>query len=309
MPDVQKTQALYDVTRKWFAVIPPIICPLNFIFDAPFGRFAPSEDSIFLVDGIKAWIFMELVSPTSFLYSFLSSPLSPTSAGTAPPLSLAHPPTLLASLYLLHYLNRALISPLRTPSRSKSHIMVPASAVLFNVVNGSLMGAYLSSPAARAFLAGAFARPAFWAGVGLWALGFAGNIVHDEILLNIRRNANAKGKAKKGADDNEDAEGKGKAKKGKQEHYAVPHGLLYRFISYPNYFCEWAEWLGFALAAAPVFSVTSFGAFLATVSPPWLFFLSEVFLMVPRAVKGHQWYRRRFPDYPKERKAVIPFLL
>ncbi|KAI0776285.1 hypothetical protein BD413DRAFT_708986, partial [Trametes elegans] len=50
MPDVQKTQALYDVTRKWFAVIPPIICPLNFIFDAPFGRFAPSEDSIFLVD-------------------------------------------------------------------------------------------------------------------------------------------------------------------------------------------------------------------------------------------------------------------
>ena len=38
----------------------------------------------------------------------------------APSLSLSHPPTILAAAHI--YLNRALISPLRTPSRSKSHL-------------------------------------------------------------------------------------------------------------------------------------------------------------------------------------------
>ncbi|KAI8973963.1 3-oxo-5-alpha-steroid 4-dehydrogenase-domain-containing protein [Trametes punicea] len=311
MPDVQKAQALYDLVRKWFALMPTAICPLTFVIDAPFGRFSPSQDSIFLVDGIKSWIFMELIAPTTFLYTFLQSPLSPTAAGSAPPLTLTHPPTFLAALFLLHYLNRAIISPLRTPSRSKSHIMVPLSAVGFNVINGALLGAYLSSPTAQAFLAGGFERPQFWAGVVLWAVGLVGNIAHDEILLNIRRNAKAKGKARQitGAAKGDDDDDNGKSKKNKQEHYAIPHGLLYRFISYPNYFCEWMEWLGFAIAASPPPLITSLAAFLTTISPPWLFFFSEVLLMFPRAWKGHKWYHRRFPDYPKERKAVIPFIL
>lgn len=170
------------------------------------------------------------------------------------------------------------------------------------------MGAYLTSPQAEGYLSGAFGRPMFWLGVGLWAFGLAGNILHDEILLNIRRNAKAKGKAKATSEDFDsfdDANGK---KKNKQEHYAIPHGYLYKFISYPNYFCEWMEWLGFAMAASPVPSFTSLDAFLATVSPPFLFFLSEIFLMIPRAYRGHKWYHAKFPDYPKERKAVIPFL-
>lgn len=246
--------------------------------------------------GIKSWILMELVAPISLTYAFLNNPLS---TGSHPPLTLTHPPTFLAALYLLHYLNRALISPLRTPSRSKSHIGVTLSAVGFNVTNGTLLGTYLASPAAQAFLSGAFARPTFWFGVVLWALGLAGNILHDEILLNIRRKAKAKGKARASPPPTQR----------KQEHYAVPHGGLYRFISYPNYFCEWCEWFGFALAAAPPPSFASLGAFVVTAAPPWLFFLAEIAVMFPRAWKGHQWYHEKFPDYPKERKAVIPFLL
>jgi len=294
-----KMEAWYDTLRTWFAVIPPLVCPLTFVFDAPFGRFAPSENSILLVDGIKSWIAMELVSPSMFSYTYLKAPLT---SGSAPPLTLSHPSTFLSALFLIHYLNRAIISPLRTPSRSKSHISVPLSAVLFNSVNGFLLGSYLSSPAAQNFLAGAFSRPLFWGGVGLWAAGLAGNILHDEILLNIRRNARAKGKAKAS---NEDNNGKNK---NRQEHYAIPHGYLYNLISYPNYFCEWCEWLGFALAAAPLPSFASSTELLSTLSPPFLFFLSEVFLMLPRAYKGHKWYRKRFLDYPANRKAVIPYV-
>ena len=242
---------------------------------------------------------MELVAPLSFTYTFLHSPLSPSNFGKLPSLSLYHPPTFLAGLFLLHYLNRAILSPLRTPSRSKSHLGVPLSAVSFNIINGSLLGAYLSSPLAATFLEGAFSRPLFWTGIGLWAAGFAGNILHDEILLNLRRTAKTKGKAR--ADDDNNG-------KKKQEHYAIPYGYLYKYISYPNYFCEWLEWLGFALAASPVPSFASVAAFLETITPPFLFFYSEVLLMIPRAYRGHKWYMNKFPDYPKERKAVIPFL-
>lgn len=245
-------------------------------------------------------MFMELVSPSTFIYAYLHSPLSPLTFGTFPSLSIGNPSAVLAGLFLIHYANRAVLSPLRTPSRSKSHAIVVLAAIAFNFVNGSLLGAYLSSPEGLSYLAGAYQRPRFWFGILVWAAGFVGNIVHDEILLNIRWK-------KRAEDAKKTPEQIAKEKKG--EHYAIPHGLLYGYISYPNYFCEWIEWIGFALAASPLPSFQSWGAFLATVTPPFLFFAAEVLTMMPRAVKGHQWYHSRFPGYPKERKAVIPFVL
>ena len=226
---------------------------------------------------------MELVSPITFLYSFNKAPLS--IQPSVPSLHPSSPSGLMGLLFLIHYANRAVISPLRTPSRSKAHIIVPLCAITFNTINGTLMGSYLTSSGAQTSLQGAFSRPSFWFGVTLWALGFVGNILHDEILLRIRRNV------KKKSDD-------------EKQHYAIPYGYLYKYISYPNYFCEWVEWLGFALAAAPFPGVS-----LTTATPPWLFIASEVFLMAPRAVQGHAWYHRKFKDYPKERRAVIPFIL
>ncbi|KAH7883214.1 3-oxo-5-alpha-steroid 4-dehydrogenase-domain-containing protein [Phlebopus sp. FC_14] len=286
---------LYDAVRWWSFIIPPIVCPFEFIINAPFGRFAPSSAGIFVVDGIKSWIVMELVSPISFLYALTRSPLASSLADVGP---LTGPQLFLAGLFLVHYANRALVSPLRTPSRSKSHIVVPLSGACFNLVNGTLMGTYIGSSDAAAFLTGAFGRLSFWTGITLWLVGFCGNILHDEVLLNIRRNAKAKGKAKAAGDPS----------KNQKEHYAIPHGYLYKYLSYPNYFCEWSEWFGFALAASPLPPMTSLSAIAHTIQPPWLFFLAEVFLMIPRAYRGHRWYHETFPDYPKERKAVIPFI-
>jgi 3-oxo-5-alpha-steroid 4-dehydrogenase 1 len=288
---------------------------MQFFFDMPFGKFTPSKEGWWTIDGIihafpsaptltsnagiKSWIFMEAVAPVTVIYAYLQSPLSPTHFGSSPPLTLSHPPTLLAGLFVIHYINRAFISPLRTPSRAKSTLMVLASGTSFHLIHGLLLGAYLSSPAAEAYLDGAYGRARFWIGLALWMFGFVGNIIHDEILLNIRRN---RAMITPGNVDTTKQIGK--------ERYAIPYGGLYRFVSFPNYLCEWIEWLGYALAACPLPSLASGSGFVSTVAPPWLFFLcGAIAAMLPRAVRGHQWYHEKFQDYPKERKAVIPFLL
>ncbi|KAF8625970.1 hypothetical protein AX17_006695 [Amanita inopinata Kibby_2008] len=329
---MSSTNYLYNVARKWFVVASVTLFPVTFVINAPFGRFSPSRDSWLLVDGVKSWIVMELVSPLMFLYAYMTSPISYYTP-TLPAWS--SPQSILAFLYLVHYANRAVIGPLRTPSRSKSHIIVPLSAVAFNIINGLLMGSYLSSPFARMFLTPTYTyrRTSFYIGLALWFAGFVGNIAHDEILLNIRRKAKSKGKGK-AEERNDDHNRTDKTKSGKrvEEYYSIPQGLLYKYISYPNYFCEWIEWFGFALAAAPLpFEPSSFfrvtldvfstqtiksvfsepaHVFLPNLAPPYIFFLTEVLLMLPRAYNGHKWYKTRFGDaYPKERKIVIPFLL
>ncbi|KAH7099031.1 3-oxo-5-alpha-steroid 4-dehydrogenase-domain-containing protein [Auriculariales sp. MPI-PUGE-AT-0066] len=262
---------LYNAAARGFLVVWLAALPAQlFVLNAPFGRFTPKSQK-WTVDGIKAWMIMESVSPVALLTSYLKHPLSKAT----PPI--AHPATLLVGLYVAHYANRAIISPLRTPNRSRAHLVIPLAASLFNTFNGALMGAYLSSSIRPNLWT---SNPLFWPGVALFVLGLAGNIVHDEVLLDLRRST------PHGPDG--------------KPHYAIPYGWLYRWISYPNYFCEWVEWLGFAIAACPKPT---------TVAAPWLFFIAEIAVMLPRALRGHEWYHDKFKDYPRERKAVIPFLL
>lgn len=241
---------------------------------------------------------MELVSPLTFTYTYLKHAPRPFSLDTS---------TILAAAFLLHYLNRALISPLRTPSRSKAHFIVPLFGISFNLMNGYLQGAFLATsplPLTRP-------RPAVVLGLSLWALGLAGNIYHDEILLDVRRNTRYKGGP---------------------EVYSIPRGGLYSWVSYPNYLCEWVEWAGFAWAAAPPpwslsalllsllslpfrdlrFSRLMFdlGSWHPTYPAPYAFLLAEICTMLPRAHRGHRWYRRKFGiRYPKERWAILPGLV
>lgn len=77
--------------------------------------------------------------------------------------------------------------------------------------------------------------------------------------------------------------------------YAIPCGPLFRLVSCPNYLGEIIEWSGWALA---------------TWSAPGLVFaLWTAANLVPRAVRHHRWYGDTFADYPKERRALVPFVL
>ncbi len=77
--------------------------------------------------------------------------------------------------------------------------------------------------------------------------------------------------------------------------YRIPQGGGFRFVSSPNYFGEIVEWFGWAIA-------TWSDAGLA-------FALYTTANLAPRAMANHRWYRETFPDYPAERRALVPFVL
>ena len=77
--------------------------------------------------------------------------------------------------------------------------------------------------------------------------------------------------------------------------YRIPRGGLFRFVSCPNYLGELLEWCGWAVATWSLGGLS--------------FALWTAANLVPRALTHHRWYRERFPDYPAERKAILPFLL
>ena len=76
--------------------------------------------------------------------------------------------------------------------------------------------------------------------------------------------------------------------------YKVPNAGAFRLVSAPNYLGEILEWVGFAIAAQSL-AAWAFAAFTAA-------------NLAPRALSNHRWYRAKFPDYPKARRALIPFV-
>lgn len=81
----------------------------------------------------------------------------------------------------------------------------------------------------------------------------------------------------------------------KQKGYVIPKGKLFNYVSCPNFFGEIIEWLGFAIM---------------TLNPGSLSFLIwTICNLIPRSKAHHKWYQENFKNYPKKRKAVIPYLL
>ena len=79
------------------------------------------------------------------------------------------------------------------------------------------------------------------------------------------------------------------------EGYKIPHGNFFNFVSCPNYMGEIIEWIGFSVIAMSL--------------PALSFTLWTFFNLVPRALNHHDWYLENFDNYPKNRKAVIPYIL
>ena len=75
---------------------------------------------------------------------------------------------------------------------------------------------------------------------------------------------------------------------------AIPRGFTFNLVSCPNYFHEICAWLAVSL--------------LAGLPSCWFFTAVASVQMGLWALKKHSRYQQEFPDYPKARRAMIPFL-
>ncbi|CEP15296.1 hypothetical protein [Parasitella parasitica] len=250
----------YNTAVGIYATLPFLMLPALLVVNAPYGRFAGKLGIDWSLSGKWSWALMEVISPITFTSSLIfTRPI-----GT--PFQI-----MLSAAWIVHYVNRSVIYPLRAASMAPIHILAFASSILFNILNGYTNGIWVGrhSNAADA---------QFWTGMLLWALGFASNVYHDGILFRLRQ--------KSKSEDKQSA-----------ARYFIPHGGLFEYVSCPNYFSETMEWLGYALATHS--SV-----------PAAIFAIATAANLFPRAWRTHQWYRNQFNGaYPQHRKAVIPFLL
>jgi protein-S-isoprenylcysteine O-methyltransferase Ste14 len=172
-------------------------------------------------------------------------------------------------LWVFHYTNRSLVYPLRTKTRNKK---MPVIIILFALIFNVMNGfinGYYFSIIRPGYEISWLSDPRFIGGSVVFLTGVFLNIRSDETLLSLRKNSST--------------------------GYTIPAGGLFNYISCPNFFGEIIEWAGFALMSW---------------SPAALAFALWTFInLVPRALDHHRWYKNKFEDYPRHRKAVIPFIL
>ncbi|RDW91488.1 putative steroid 5 alpha-reductase [Coleophoma crateriformis] len=254
-----------------------------------------SSDSRFNIPGRIAWITMEIPGPLSLIYIMLTVPSSIGLRG------LPWENKVMGAFYVLHYINRAIISPLIAPSISPIAPHIWLFAAVFQLSNGISIGGWLggygNTTAAdwQNHEANYKAGGRMELGMMIFFLGFLANIFHDDELREIRRAA-MRNQARREAEKSEDE--RPKTSKGADKIYMVPRNGLFEYILYPHYLCEWIEWTGYWIMAG-----------LGCV-PARNFVINEIATMLPRAVQGKQWYVQRFGEEKiAGRKAVIPGVL
>ena len=248
---------------------------------APYGR----HDTAAVAWGPRmsaalGWMVMEAVSVWWFLWVYCAS------AGDAA-FAFADARSVLAVLWLVHYTYRSFIYPVRAygwptfaqgPQTPTMPVLVAVLAAAFNTMNAFINGAWLGAHAEYA--QGHLTSREFAFGTAVWAAGLASNIACDEMMLAQRAEAR-RGEADRSS---------------RKSKYIIPRGFLFELVSAPNYLSEIVEWTGFATASgSPAAS-----AFVVYVCSN----------LVPRALDHHSWYLATFGTaYPKNRRAIIPFLL
>ncbi|KAK2749636.1 hypothetical protein FQN57_005858 [Myotisia sp. PD_48] len=274
---------------------------------------------------------MESIGAINLLYILSTHNISLFNNGTG---SFPAWPTVIAALYVLHYLNRAVITPLvLAPSMSPIHLIIILSAVTFNYLNSSCLASWLvgygtpitASDSGFAYDATAASSKELsgsapyipYLGIVLFLVGMYGNIKAENTLFKLRREEAHK-RQKEGAVKN------GQKTKGTvyDKVYILPPAEGYfRFILFPHYVFEWLEWFGFLLIG---FSITrASGGFSATPSsstpniplarfyvplanliinkfglpfpfPAIVFFVNGVATTAARASWGRKWYVDKF---------------
>jgi len=154
------------------------------------------------------------------------------------------------------------------PLRTRGSKPIPMPVMLMAFAFCFLNG-YIQCFSLMRYMVIDLSTPTTVVGIAVWATGLYLNLDSDRILRNLR--------------------GTG------ETGYKIPYGGLFEYVSGANFCAEILEWTGFAIAT---------GFSLAGVTFAFCTFCN----IGPRAVSHHNWYLRKFENYPKQRKALIPFI-
>ena len=273
--------------------------------DAAYGRLAKNKRSIhavgsgdWMINGRFAWWFME--APTIYVaivfYFFVGG--NESSGWRWPQYRFNAAPLVMFCLYEFHYVQRVCIYPMISNS-SQVSLTILAASFISNTLTCYLIMNFISDmgiyPDVWLY------DPRFLLGLLIFLSGYVINRMSDHILISLRKRNLS----------NEEQETESLLKK--NDHldnvidpdvyvnpetkrvYYVPRGWLFEYVSCANYFGEVLIWFGFALLT---FSLEGLALFILTVGN-----------LLPRALKYHRFYQEHFPNYPKARKALIPFVL
>ncbi len=179
--------------------------------------------------------------------------------------------TFMAILFLLFWLMHYGYRSFIFPALIRGDNKMPISIIVMGMIFNSA-NAYLQGRWINSLSPGYetnwLLTPMFIIGVIIFFTGFSIHISSDHIVRTLR-------------------------KPGETE-YKIPYGGLYRYVSCPSYLGEIVEWIGWAI--------------MIWAMPGLVFALWTFFNLAPRARSNHKWYLSKFEDYPKDRKALIPFI-
>ena len=292
-------------------IIAITVIPLSMLFfshvPTPYGRFYKEDIWGPTLDEKHAWAIMEATGLVMFLVFYYLYGCNRTSKV----------PLLFLGLWSFHYINRAIIYPYAI--MKQKHKKFPLILVILGFFYLSMFS-YLNSKNVSCnpkYTDDWYKSPTFIIGVIIFFIGFIINVWSDIKIRLLKKNLDIKkDENKKEIIDEEIENMENKESNFYQEgefnfskmfdsdiyfsdicrkQYYLPEGGLYDLVSSPNYLGEIIEWSGWAIATWSL--------------PGLLFALGAVGCIGVRSIHTHKWYKDCFKDYPKDRKALIPFIL
>ena len=173
-------------------------------------------------------------------------------------------------LFELHYFQRTFIFPFLMKGNSSMPLSIVAMGVLFNIINGFLIGESLFHLAPVGKYSDTWlTSPTFIVGTIIYFIGMGINLHSDNVIRHLR-------------------------KPGDTRHY-LPQKGMYRYVTSGNYFGELLEWTGFAILTQ------SYAA--------WIFVIWTFANLAPRAYAIRKQYRNEFgTEAVGNRRCLIPFI-
>ncbi|KAH9261671.1 hypothetical protein BASA81_000327 [Batrachochytrium salamandrivorans] len=271
------SKTAFNRTLAGSLVVSSIILSLaKFQSRAPYGKFGGLKKASVDLDPRFGWWLMELPATVSFLLNFywgLNASKDKEDGASKPS---GWMQKLLFVLWVRHYFNRGWFFPLT--------IRVATGAKQSFALNNALVGmlfltahGYLNARQFTQFGSHLndewFADPRFKLGMILYELGFWITVHSEHVVKNLRPLVPVPGDAR----------------------YKIPMGGMFHYVTNAAYFGELLAWTGMCtLTWSP------------TLLPVLFISLGN---LVPRAFEQHKWYLKKFPDYPKDRKVLIPFVI